>query len=113
MAKIEKFYLSEDILSGATSIALFLFGRQGSRRKVYYLVEHSKLPVFRLGITLCARKSTLLAWIAAQEGGAWVGRPSPEDLYRYAIRHPDSQDSPTMEILHSPTALATDNSSEE
>ena len=108
----DKIPLSDDILSGATSIALFLFGRGGSRRKVYYLVEHSRLPVFRLGITLCARQSTLLAWIRAQEG-VWVGRPSPDDLYRDAISHPDSPDSSRMEMLHRQPARSTDDPSEE
>jgi hypothetical protein len=46
---------------------LFLFGDRGSRRKVYYLAECSRLPVFRLGSVLCARKSVLLQWISGQE----------------------------------------------
>ncbi len=35
---------------------------------VYYLAECSRLPVFRLGSVLCARRSVLLDWIAGQEG---------------------------------------------
>jgi hypothetical protein len=59
--------LSSDLLRGADQIAEFLFGDPGERRKVYHLAETSRLPVFRLGSLLCARRSVLLAWIAEQE----------------------------------------------
>jgi hypothetical protein len=59
--------LADDILRGADQIAEFIFGERGSRRKVYYLAECSRLPVFRLGSVLCARKSVLLKWISGQE----------------------------------------------
>jgi hypothetical protein len=65
--------LADDILKGADAIAEFLFHgtsehqRGRNRRKVYYLAETSKLPFFRLGALLCARKSVLLDFIAAQE----------------------------------------------
>jgi hypothetical protein len=59
--------LADDILRGADQIAEFIFGERGSRRKVYYLAECSRLPVFRLGSVLCARKSVLLRWISGQE----------------------------------------------
>jgi hypothetical protein len=59
--------LAEDILEGADAIAEFLFGSRSNRRKVYYLAECSKLPIFRLGSVLCARKSVLLEFIAGQE----------------------------------------------
>ena len=59
--------LSNDILEGADAIAEFLFGSIESRRKVYYLAECSKLPIFRLGSVLCARKSVLLEFISGQE----------------------------------------------
>jgi hypothetical protein len=59
--------LANDILEGADAIAEFLFGSRSSRRKVYYLAECSKLPIFRLGSVLCARKSVLLEFIAGQE----------------------------------------------
>jgi hypothetical protein len=59
--------LASDLLRGADSIAEFIFGDRGSRRKVYYLAECTKLPVFRLGSVLCARRSVLLNWIAGQE----------------------------------------------
>ena len=59
--------LGDDLLRGADEIAYFIFGVRGSRRKVYYLVECSRLPVFRLGSMLCARRSVLMGWIAGQE----------------------------------------------
>jgi hypothetical protein len=59
--------LADDILRGADEIAAFIFGERGGRRKVYYLAECSRLPVFRLGSVLCARKSVLLKWISGQE----------------------------------------------
>jgi hypothetical protein len=48
----------------------FIFGTPESRRKVYYLAECCRLPVFRLGSMLCARRSVLLKWIAGQESKA-------------------------------------------
>ena len=59
--------LASDILEGADAIAEFLFGSKEHRRKVYYLAECSKLPIFRLGSVLCARKSVLLGFISGQE----------------------------------------------
>ena len=59
--------LADDLLRGADEIAGFIFGDPRSRRKVYYLAECCRLPVFRLGSVLCARRSVLLKWIAGQE----------------------------------------------
>ena len=60
--------LSDDLMRGAEAIAEFMFGDPRRRRQVYHLVHRGELPVFRLGATLCARRSTLIAWIEAQEG---------------------------------------------
>jgi hypothetical protein len=62
--------LADDILEGADRIALFLFGDPKQRRRVYWLAEKQSLPVFRLGQSLCARKSTLRQFIERQEGAA-------------------------------------------
>lgn len=67
--------LAVDLLRGANQIAGFLFGDPRLRRKVYHLAETSRLPVFRLGSVLCARKSVLLEWIAQQEKRGWRGGP--------------------------------------
>ncbi len=69
--------LADDLLRGADAIAEFIFGARGSRRKVYYLAETSHLPVFRLGATLCARRSVLMRWIAGQESRV---RPTRQQL---------------------------------
>lgn len=58
--------LSHDLLRGAEEIAEFLFGDRKLRRRVYHL-RASRLPTFRLGSMICARKSVLLKWIAEQE----------------------------------------------
>jgi len=62
--------LSDDLLRGANQIAKFMFGDVKHRRKVYYLTgEATKgLPHFKMGSVICARKSTLMNWIAEQEG---------------------------------------------
>jgi len=59
--------LPSDLLRGADEIAEFLLGDRNQRRRVYHLVETSRLPVFRIGSMICARRSVLLKWIADQE----------------------------------------------
>ncbi|TGP88918.1 MULTISPECIES: DNA-binding protein [unclassified Mesorhizobium] len=59
--------LAADILEGAAAIAAWTGFK---RRAVYHAVANGHLPHFRMGETVCARKSTLLAWIAQQEGRA-------------------------------------------
>ncbi len=59
--------LADDVLRGAEAIAGFLYGDARQRRKVYHLAETSRLPIFRLGSVLCARRTVLLHWINEQE----------------------------------------------
>jgi hypothetical protein len=56
-----------DMLKGAEEIALYLYGDREQRRKVYHLVATSRLPVFKLGSVICARRSVLLKWVQDQE----------------------------------------------
>jgi hypothetical protein len=59
-----------DLLDGSDEIAEFLYGDRKKRRKVYHLASETKghkIPIFRMGSTICARRSTLLQWIADQE----------------------------------------------
>jgi hypothetical protein len=61
------------VLHGATAIARFLYGDDpGGRRRVYHLTTEvpatERLPVFRMGDVICARRETLLTWIADREG---------------------------------------------
>lgn len=59
-----------ELLTGAGEIASFLFGANTprTRRRIYHLVECGQIPIFRLGATLHARKSTLHRFIEVQEG---------------------------------------------
>lgn len=61
---------SEDLLLGAKALAFFLFGCADAKhqRKVFHLCATSKMPHFKLGSKLAARKSVLYQWIKAQEG---------------------------------------------
>lgn len=59
--------LADDLLRGAEAIADYLYGDATLRRKVYHLAETSRLPIFRLGSVLCARRTVLLHWINEQE----------------------------------------------
>ena len=59
--------LADDLLRGAEAIADYLYGDATQRRKVYHLAETSRLPIFRLGSVLCARRTVLLHWINEQE----------------------------------------------
>jgi hypothetical protein len=70
-AQIPEVNLSGDLLKGADAIAEYLYGDAGQRRKVYHLAETSRLPIFRLGSVLCARRSILIKWIAEQEKRGW------------------------------------------
>jgi hypothetical protein len=62
--------IADDLLHGADAIAEFLFGSTDHRRRVYYYATAAKcrLPHFRIGSVVCARKSTLVEWISRQEG---------------------------------------------
>lgn len=58
-----------DLMRGASEMALFVYGDDSppNCRRIYRLVETRQLPVFRMGDTICGRKSTFLAHFAAQE----------------------------------------------
>lgn len=56
--------LAADLLRGADAIASFL---GFPRRAVYHAVSRGHLPSFKVGETICARRSTLTAWIVDQE----------------------------------------------
>ena len=56
--------IASDILRGADEIAAFM---GLDKRAIYHAASRQKLPTFRVGAIICARRSTLLTWIAAQE----------------------------------------------
>ncbi|GJD72530.1 DNA-binding protein [Methylobacterium goesingense] len=64
--------LAEDLMTGADAIAAFMFGdaTEANRRRVYHSADKLGLPCFKLGGTLCARRSTILSWIEKQESAA-------------------------------------------
>lgn len=64
MSELGSNAVAQDLLRGASEIATFL---GLSRRSVYHQIESGRLPVFRLGSSVCARKSVLLNWIEEQE----------------------------------------------
>jgi hypothetical protein len=66
----------ERIIRGADAIAEYIFGDRRHRRKIYYLAECSKIPIWRLGSTLCLRPATYESWIKAQEIKAVVNAPN-------------------------------------
>ena len=68
--------LAEDLLTGAAAIARFVFGDEGERRRVYWLADTGQLPVFRIGSTLCARKSRILRAVELHERAALAGHTS-------------------------------------
>lgn len=59
--------IGQDLLVGAAAIAQFVFGSAQERRRVYYLAQAGELPVFQLGQTVCARRSTLLRFLEHRE----------------------------------------------
>jgi hypothetical protein len=67
-SSVEDTKLADDLLRGARQISHFIFGEAKHGSKIYYLARNSRLPVFRMGGMLCARRSILMAWIASQEG---------------------------------------------
>jgi hypothetical protein len=63
----EEMEFSKNLLRGAHAIAEFIYGDKKYRRKVFHLASTSKMPTFKLGSMICARKSVLLKWIEEQE----------------------------------------------
>jgi hypothetical protein len=62
--------VDDRIIRGADAIAEYIFGDRRHRRKIYYLAECSKIPIWRLGSTLCLRPATYESWIRDQESRA-------------------------------------------
>ena len=58
--------LASDLLEGVGRIARFTGLKP---RRVFYLAESGRLPLFKIGNRWCARKSTLIEYIAKLERG--------------------------------------------
>lgn len=53
-----------DLLFGAGAVA----GAIGlSRRQVYHAAENGYMPLFKIGTTICGRRSTLARWFSERE----------------------------------------------
>ncbi len=61
--------ISDDMLLGTEAIAKWLLGDGAEARKIYGMAEAGRLPCFKIGKRICARKSVLLRWIEQQERG--------------------------------------------
>lgn len=61
---------TSDLLYGVAAIAAHL---QLTRKQVYHLHDKGDLPTFKVGGTVCARRSTLAKHFAAQEAAARKG----------------------------------------
>ena len=78
--------LADDLLEGASEIGEFLFGsdpaaKEFRLRRIYRLTTQvppeERLPVFRVGNLLFARKSTLVQWVTEREGRPVQPEPEP------------------------------------
>jgi hypothetical protein len=58
--------LADDLLEGVSQIAAFTGFKP---RRVFYLAENGKLPLFKVGNRWCGRRSTLIDHIARLEAG--------------------------------------------
>lgn len=64
MASSEPMPASGEILYGVKAIAAFLGVRD---RQALHLVETDRIPFFRVGKIVCARRAALRTWISQQE----------------------------------------------
>jgi hypothetical protein len=60
-----------DFLYGAPAIAAFLGMTEKQAR---HRIEAKQIPTFKVGGTICARRSSLNAWIAEQEAAALAAK---------------------------------------
>ncbi len=61
--------LGLDLIFGADALA-FELGM--TKRQIYHAAAVGHLPTFKIGSTVCARRSTLVAWIERQEALAGI-----------------------------------------
>ena len=60
--------IKADLLYGCEAIGEFLGGLTASQ--VQHQVDLKRIPVFRIGKTICARATTLTAWLDALDAGS-------------------------------------------
>lgn len=92
--KLAEDSLGDALLEGADEIALFMYGDRRKRRKIYYQRRLGRIPIFAMGAKLCARKSTLRAWIEEQEKrGSRDFRPAARPPVTKSPSRPDDLDA--------------------
>ena len=75
--------LADDLLRGGEAIKEFIFGAGGKRSEVYYYTsgnraaEENRIPTFKIGKVVCARKSSILKWVEDQERASLTRRRKP------------------------------------
>jgi hypothetical protein len=64
--------IAGDLLRGASEISKFFYGEDSlqNRKRIYHLADSGTFPAFRMGGIVCARVSTLIAYIEGQERAA-------------------------------------------
>jgi hypothetical protein len=67
---------SLDLLHGADQISTFMFGTPDKVRQIYHLFEKHRLPAWKAGNTLYARKKTIIAWVGSRAGKTTLKRPA-------------------------------------
>jgi hypothetical protein len=74
-----------DLLFGAAAISDFVLGSrtEEDRKRIYGLARRRILPTFYMGGTVCARKSSLVAFIEGKERSG--GDPPPRKPRRARI----------------------------
>jgi hypothetical protein len=70
----EDLSLANELLHGVRPISEFVYGKAPDKkaaernvRRAYHAISKGDIPTFRIGGVICARKSTILQWIAEQE----------------------------------------------
>jgi len=72
-----------DLLYGLPAIA----GQLGlSNDQVRHLAKSHGLPTFKLGRSVCARRSTLMAWLAEREEASRARSPKPADVIGNVVK---------------------------
>jgi hypothetical protein len=79
--KVDDPEFSKDLIVRAESLSVWLFGTPNKARSIFHLVETSRLPTFRIGSQIAARKSILRAFFWSQERRAFQDHKD-EDLVR-------------------------------
>lgn len=72
-----------NVLYGAKAIAAYVFGDEAKWQRVVDLLRRHRpphrFPMFKLGSTLCARKSEIDAWISAREAANSNAAPAHDE----------------------------------